>query len=118
MHAVPSDAAIVIETNDFQDLFKKLNYDNLIWQELIHLDKTKRLNQQILFLDSLFQYSKPIKQTFQNSSVIISLHKTGKEKIEIISTWIEAIYHPFRQSELNPDSQKPHKIGIEGEKKF
>lgn len=84
MRAVPSDAAIVIETNDFQDLLKKLNYDNLIWQELIHLDKTNRLNQQILFLDSLFQHSKPIKQTFQNSSVIISFHKTGKEKIEII----------------------------------
>ncbi|GAG94357.1 unnamed protein product, partial [marine sediment metagenome] len=84
MRAVPSDAAIVIETNNFQELFKKLNYDNLIWQELIHLDKTNRLNQEILFLDSLFQHSKPIKQTFQNSSVIISFHKTGKEKIGII----------------------------------
>jgi hypothetical protein len=99
IHAVPSDAAIIIETTDIHNLIRRLHQDNLIWQELSHMDNTNRLNQQILFLDSLFQHSRTVKQVIQNSTVVISIHKTGKEKADLI--YLLNIPVKFNQNQLN-----------------
>ncbi len=87
INAVPINAAIIIETNNFHKLLNKIQKNNKIWNELTNIQTFQKINHHILFLDSLFEHNKKVKDLISgggDNSVIISTHLTGKNRFEFL----------------------------------
>ena len=114
LKAVPVDAALILETNDFQGFIQKMSQENKIWQELIDFDMISGIDQQMLFLDSVFQNVKISKEIIQRTPLYVSAHQIGKDKVGLI--WIlnlpKGIHEKQVQeliSDLNSETDISHK---------
>ncbi|MBU0763253.1 MAG: DUF3352 domain-containing protein [Bacteroidetes bacterium] len=83
INAVPIDAAIIVETHDFHRLLTDLQNKSKIWNELTVTETGKRINDQITWLDSAISKNGDI-SSMCRQPVIISVHTTGKEKIDFL----------------------------------
>ena len=86
LKAVPVDAALIFETNDFGGFIHKLNQENKIWKELMDFKVIDRIDRQMLLLDSIIQNVKTCKELVQRNSLYVSAHQTGRDKVGLI--WI------------------------------
>ena len=50
LKAVPVDAALVFETNDFEGFIHNINKENKIWKELMSFRVIEKIDRNILFL--------------------------------------------------------------------
>ncbi len=51
--AIPANAALIIESQDFQKTWDKLDKNTLFWRTLAKVDFIKKFNKSTRFLDSL-----------------------------------------------------------------
>ena len=89
LRAVPVDAALIFETNDFEDFLHKVNQENKIWKELMHFEEIEQIDRQMLFLDSIIQNEQTAKELIHRNSLYVSAHQTGKNNLGLV--WIVTI---------------------------
>ena len=80
--AVPQNAALILQENNFSALYKKISSTNIIWEELIGNTTTaKTANAQIHYFDSILNHSfKPL----ANQPVLSSVHLSGANNFDLI----------------------------------
>jgi len=84
IHAVPSSAAFLIESNNTLQVWQQLNNTNIIWQELIAVPFFANLQQQLIHVDSLQQKNQDIAQLLKSQSLLISVHATGAKNFDFL----------------------------------
>lgn len=84
IEAVPINSSLIFEFKDFVGLLDKITGGNQIWNELLNIKAVKRMNDQILFLDSLFSGNTDAGKLIRDNTLILSVHMTGKEKYDYI----------------------------------
>ena len=84
VEAVPVNSCLIFEFRDFAGLLEKVTGTNQICNEIFSLKPVKRLNEQVVFLDSLFTGNTDAGSLIQDKTLILSLHMTGKEKYDYI----------------------------------
>lgn len=89
LRAVPVDAALIFETNDFEGFLHKVNQENKIWKELMYFKGVELIDRQMLLLDSIIQNEQIAKEIIHRNSLYVSVHQTGKNKVGLI--WIVTI---------------------------
>ncbi len=77
INAIPSNAALIIESQDFQNAWTKLNETTLFWRNLDSVDFIKTLNNNTNFLDSLFSSESKVAMLVKKSPAYISAHPVG-----------------------------------------
>ncbi|MCK4699562.1 MAG: hypothetical protein KAT38_04495, partial [Bacteroidales bacterium] len=82
--AVPVDASLIIETENLKGLISALHEENLIWKEFTEIKKFKQYDNQFVYIDSLDREVKLASNIFRNNKIIISVHMTGRDGIDIL----------------------------------
>jgi len=82
--AVPLDAAVILETNDFPALIKKVSKNNKFTEEFSSIPEWEDFFKQIEFLDTLFDRNREIKNVFSENRMLCSGHLTGKNKMQFL----------------------------------
>ena len=75
--AIPSNAAIIIESRDFQKTWQSLEATTSFWRTLSKVGFIKELNEQTTFLDSVLSAESHIAALIKGRSAFISVHLTG-----------------------------------------
>ncbi|MBN2611327.1 MAG: DUF3352 domain-containing protein [Bacteroidales bacterium] len=80
LKAIPVDAALIIQVNDYGRLVQNLR-KNSVWEITTGIQSLKRIEQQIYFLDSVSRADKNIREILNYNPFYISMHVTGKGKL-------------------------------------
>ncbi|MBN2681948.1 MAG: PQQ-like beta-propeller repeat protein [Bacteroidales bacterium] len=100
INAVPTDAAIILETNNIAQLTHSLNSGkNEVWNQLSQIEDFYGLSSQVKFLDSILLADETLKSLTDNRELIISLHPTAKNKFNflyILGTENTGIYEDLK----------------------
>jgi len=75
--AIPSTAAVVLETSDAADLWRDLSQNNDMWSQLEATDYFFRLNELGNTLDSLIRKQAELRNYLAERSVSVSIHASG-----------------------------------------
>ena len=73
LNIIPTNAAIILQCNDAQNLYSNLNSAD-IWGHLLDISILDSINQQIQKISSFYNQNSLI---FQSHSLFISFHKVG-----------------------------------------
>ena len=84
LRAIPMSASLIMQVNDFRNLFEKVSVHNAIWNELKTIPDFARIDRQLRFLDSLYKYVPDAEQILKNSPSFLSAHFTGKDKVSLM----------------------------------
>jgi hypothetical protein len=91
LRAVPSNAALVVETADAGDLWRDLSQTNMIWEELRATDFYFRLDQAGHALDSAIRNHSDLRSYLADKPVAISVHMSGARSYSyLLSVQLEA----------------------------
>ena len=82
--AVPSNAGIVIESNDFPSLWKKLKQETSFWNHFSISPFVNGINNSTFYLDSLFAKEARIASIIKGRPSIVSIHLTGKSSFDYL----------------------------------
>ncbi len=82
--AVPTNAAIILEASQIDDIIYHVINDNLIWNELKNIKSLKMLKNNMFFLDSIINVNTDVYNILNNKPVIISTHILGKKGFEFL----------------------------------
>lgn len=88
--AIPSDAAIIVQTHDPRATWGKLAQDNTLWEALCRGESFASINHGISVLDSLLDTRDPLAQLVRFQPLYISAHKSGGSSYN----WLFAISLP------------------------
>ena len=77
INAIPGNAAIIIESRDFQNAWLKLRETTLFWRTLTGVDFIKNLNENTSFLDSVFSAESKAAMLIKGRPSFISAHLVG-----------------------------------------
>lgn len=88
IRAIPASAALIIETRQTHESWKKLSETNIIWEELLQVEYLSRLNNEIRILDSLYLLKPGVKEIFTDHSLFISAHMTEEKKFNFLFLFI------------------------------
>ena len=78
LRAIPSDASIIIQVNDFKHLISDFRR-NAVWDELRKIRYFKRIDIQVHSIDSLAQTNAEIRSLLFDKPSFISTHVVGKD---------------------------------------
>ncbi|MBI9054998.1 MAG: DUF3352 domain-containing protein [Bacteroidales bacterium] len=76
--AIPLNASLIIESNDFINKFSSIQSENKIWRELKEFPAIQNLDSEISFLKDLSDQNQIIKDLTNENQLVISAHKLGK----------------------------------------
>ncbi|MEN8122474.1 MAG: hypothetical protein ABFS35_19175 [Bacteroidota bacterium] len=82
--AIPSDAALILETDDFPLLIQKLNNSNVFKNEFSSVAQWGNFFSKIGFLDSLFNTKREIKNAFTGNELVCSGHLSAKNTMDFL----------------------------------
>lgn len=74
---MPDTCFALIETEDIQDLIKKINQGNLMWEEGLKTEEVHAFNQLLLYVDSVYTQSHQTAY-FATQNTYIALYKQKK----------------------------------------
>jgi len=77
INAIPANAALIIESQDFQNTWDKLGKTTLFWRNLSNVNFIKNLNESTDFLDSLFSAESKVAMLVKGRPSFISAHIVG-----------------------------------------
>ena len=83
-NAVPTSAALIIETKNTPQIFEQLASTSIIWEELQTTDYFSKLNHQIRFLDSLYSTNKNLRKAIEHEPILISAHMSGANSFNFL----------------------------------
>ncbi len=84
INAIPTNAAIIFESKQIKNSWKKLSQGNAMWEELLGSDFFAKLNSQIRNIDSLIKPNAAISQLLDNRSLFISAHISGATTFDFL----------------------------------
>ncbi len=84
INAIPTDAAIIFESKQSKNTWKKLSQTNIMWEELLGTKIIAEINRQGTTIDSLLQNAPEISQLLDEHSVFISVHNTTKNNFDLL----------------------------------
>jgi len=75
--AIPSDAAIIIESDNFPGAWNELKSVSVYWNKLKGIELIDQIEARTAYLDSLFSKEDKIAQLISGQATFISIHLTG-----------------------------------------
>lgn len=78
LDAVPETSALVFESNTTGFVWEKLSKNTSFWPVLSKIDHFKDVNQQLLWLDSLFTNKQEFKDLMRLRPMALALHETNQ----------------------------------------
>ena len=84
INAIPSNAAIIFESKQSKNLWKKLSQTNVIWEEMLGTETVSKLNVQVRYVDSLIESNTAVSQLLDNRSLFISAHISGATTFDFL----------------------------------
>ena len=82
---IPQSAAIIIETDNIQKIITELiDEDNELWRYLKEINEFNSFNNELIFLDSVFNKNENIIPFLSNNLTNISFHFIGKKEPEAL----------------------------------
>ncbi|MGZ4060414.1 MAG: DUF3352 domain-containing protein, partial [Bacteroidia bacterium] len=84
INAIPADAAVVFESKQAKNTWKKLSQTNIMWEELLSTESFAKLNAQGQYIDSLISANQDISELLDNHSVFISLQVSEKNSCDLL----------------------------------
>ncbi|MBT6440064.1 MAG: hypothetical protein HOK72_10200, partial [Flavobacteriales bacterium] len=84
--AVPTSAALIIESKQIVASWQKLSKTNLIWQELLGTNYVNNLNSSLEYLDSLRLKDKQFNSFLKHQHVFVSAHMSGANNFNYLFT--------------------------------
>ena len=74
INAIPTNAAIIFESKQAKNVWKKLSQTNIMWEELVGTETFSKLNANTKYIDSLISLTPDVEELMDNHSVFISAH--------------------------------------------
>lgn len=121
INAIPTDAAIVFESKQSKNTWKKLSQTNIMWEELLGTEAIASLNKQGKFIDSILQTAPEISQLLEEHSIYISAHATTGNNFDLLYTFslpnltYKNSVEDFLQNRINRTKHQAKQIEFEGE---
>ncbi len=84
INAIPMDVAIIFESKQSKNTWKKLSQTNIMWEELLGTQTIAELNKQGTSIDSILQITPEISQLLEEHSFYISAHATAKNNFDLL----------------------------------
>lgn len=84
INAIPIDAAIIFESKQSKNTWKKLSQTNIMWEELLGTKTILEINQQGTTIDSILQTAPEIASLLDNHSIFISAHAINKNNFDLL----------------------------------
>ena len=84
INAIPGNAAIIFESKQSKNTWKKLSQTNIMWEELIGTETFSKLNHQARYIDSLLKLNPVISTLPDNRSIFISAHVSGANTFDFL----------------------------------
>ncbi len=84
INAIPSNAAIILESTQSKKTWEKLSQTNIIWEELLNTQTFSKLNNQAHYIDSLINTNKSVVKLLNSGSVFISAHISGANTFDFL----------------------------------
>lgn len=84
LRAVPSDAGIVIKTQNLSELCNILDNENLIWKSIANISNMKSASSIVYDIDTTLKNNSELRQALHGKDIAISFHTEGKDKIRTI----------------------------------
>ncbi|MES2140707.1 MAG: DUF3352 domain-containing protein [Bacteroidota bacterium] len=84
INAIPSNAAIVFESKQTKNTWKKLSQGNVMWEALLGAETFAKLNIQAHYIDSLIKSNVGVSQLLDNHSLFISAHVSGATTFDFL----------------------------------
>ncbi|MBQ5403438.1 MAG: hypothetical protein IIU11_03595 [Bacteroidales bacterium] len=81
LRAVPTDAGVIIRTQNITAIADILSKDNIMWRELSKLKMMKQADGIIRTADSVFMQSPELRALLRDKQSALSFHKIGKDKV-------------------------------------
>ena len=76
-HAVPSSAALIVECNDPNGLWKKLSETNIMWEELLVTEYFNGLDKDMRTFQLVLSNYPRLQKIINEQPVIVSVHMSG-----------------------------------------
>jgi len=84
INAIPTNAAIIFESKQAKNSWKKISQTNIMWEELLGTHTFAKLNSQGKYIDSIINTSAAISELFNNHSLFISAHNSGANNFDFL----------------------------------
>jgi hypothetical protein len=84
INTIPADAAIIFESKQAKNTWKKLSQTNIMWEELLGTETFAGLNLQARYIDSLLQLNPEISALLDEHSVYISAHPSESSSFRFL----------------------------------
>ena len=84
INAIPTNAAIIFESKQSKNTWKKLSQTNIMWEELLGTKTILEINRQGTTIDSILQTAPEIASLLDDHSVFISVHATDKNNFDLL----------------------------------
>lgn len=84
INAIPGNAALIFESKQSKNTWKKLSRGNAMWTELLGAETFAKLDSQTRYLDSLIRSNAAISQLPDNRSLFISAHVSGATTFDFL----------------------------------
>ena len=119
--AVPSDAGVIVKTNDLSGLCTVLAGDCQIWNQLSALPRFNKAAKAIYTLDTISHNNPAIRSVLQGKSAVVSFHKSASDVNTLIGVELnnndykklmDNIVAYVRRQGLVIKSYKHNRVGI------
>lgn len=107
INAIPVDAAVIFESKQAKNTWKKLSQTNIMWEELLGTSTVSELNNNAVFIDSILQLYPTIYSLLEEHSVCISLHPNNNKSFNIL--YVYSLPNLNYQSEIENFFEKLNK---------
>ena len=86
LRAIPTDAAMILESEHMRAVWDDLHHSNLIWEQLQQTQKFRFIDFSAGMLDSLISEQPMLQELFSNSSMMVSVHPAGATSYDYLFT--------------------------------
>ena len=86
IRAIPTSAALIIESKQIVSSWQKLSKTNLIWEELLGINYVNDLNSSIEYLDSLRLKDEDFDSFLKHQHLFVSAHMSGANNFNYLFT--------------------------------
>src|SRR6218665_940621 len=84
INAIPGNAAIIFESKQAKNTWKKLSQTNIMWEELLGTETFAKLNTEAQYIDSVLNSNPTISGLLDDHSVLISAHVSEKNTVRFL----------------------------------
>ncbi|MCW3085319.1 MAG: hypothetical protein JWP12_2685 [Bacteroidetes bacterium] len=84
INAIPANAALIFESKQAKNTWKKLSQTNIMWEELLGTETFAKLNLQARYVDSVIELDPFVAPLPDDHSVFISVHPATANTFEFL----------------------------------